>query len=69
MPLSTGDDDPPGTEDLATHRLPLAEAAHGHAIFQQHLDGAVEVLLKPRADASVRTPKQAPVMCTTPRNG
>jgi threonine dehydrogenase-like Zn-dependent dehydrogenase len=47
MPLVTADDDPLGTEDLATHRLPLAEAPHGYEIFQRKQDGAVKVLLKP----------------------
>jgi threonine dehydrogenase-like Zn-dependent dehydrogenase len=47
MPLVTGDEDPLGTEDLATHQLPLAEAPHGYEIFQQKQDGAIKVLLKP----------------------
>lgn len=47
LPLVTADDDPLGTEDLATHRLPLAEAPHGYEIFQRKQDGAVKVLLKP----------------------
>jgi threonine dehydrogenase-like Zn-dependent dehydrogenase len=47
LPLVTADDDPLGTEDLATHRLPLAEASHGYDIFQKKQDGVVKVLLKP----------------------
>jgi threonine dehydrogenase-like Zn-dependent dehydrogenase len=47
LPLVTGDSDPLGTEDLATHQLPLADAAHGYEIFQQKRDGAIKVLLKP----------------------
>jgi threonine dehydrogenase-like Zn-dependent dehydrogenase len=47
LPLVTGDDDPLGTEDLATHQLPLADAAYGYEIFQQKQDGAIKVLLKP----------------------
>jgi threonine dehydrogenase-like Zn-dependent dehydrogenase len=47
LPLVTGDDDPLGTEDLATHHLPLADAAHGYEIFQQKRDGAIKVLLRP----------------------
>jgi len=47
MPLVTGDDDPLGTEDLATHTLPLSDAPHGYEIFQQKQDGAIKVLLKP----------------------
>jgi threonine dehydrogenase-like Zn-dependent dehydrogenase len=47
LPRVTGDDDPLGTEDLATHQLPLADAAHGYEIFQQKRDGAIKVLLRP----------------------
>lgn len=47
LPLVTGDDDPLGTEDLATHTLPLTEAPHGYDIFQRKQDGAVKVLLRP----------------------
>jgi threonine dehydrogenase-like Zn-dependent dehydrogenase len=41
------DDDPLGTEDLATHRLPLDQAPHGYEIFQKKQDGAIKVLLNP----------------------
>ena len=47
MPLLTGDGDPLGTEDLATHKLPLAEAPHGYDIFQKKEDNAIKVVLKP----------------------
>jgi threonine dehydrogenase-like Zn-dependent dehydrogenase len=47
LPLLTGDDDPLGTEDFATHWLPLADAAHGYDIFQKKQDGAIKVLLRP----------------------
>jgi threonine dehydrogenase-like Zn-dependent dehydrogenase len=47
MPLLTGDGDPLGTEDLATHRLPLDRAPHGYEIFQKKQDGAIKVLLQP----------------------
>ena len=46
MPLLTQDDDPLGTEDLATHRIPLEEAPHGYEIFQKKQDGAIKVVLK-----------------------
>jgi threonine dehydrogenase-like Zn-dependent dehydrogenase len=45
----SGDDDPLGTEDLATHVLPLAEAPHAYEIFQKKEDGAIKVLLAPQA--------------------
>ena len=41
------DDDPLGTEDLATHELPLAEAPRGYEIFQRKQDGAIKVVLTP----------------------
>ncbi|MGI5225012.1 zinc-dependent alcohol dehydrogenase [Actinoallomurus sp. CA-142502] len=47
LPLVTGDGDPLGVEDLATHRLPLDEAPHGYEIFQKKKDGAIKVLLTP----------------------
>jgi threonine dehydrogenase-like Zn-dependent dehydrogenase len=47
LPLLTDDGDPLGTEDLATHKLPLAEAPHGYEIFQKKEDGAIKVLLEP----------------------
>jgi threonine dehydrogenase-like Zn-dependent dehydrogenase len=38
-----------GVEDFATHRLPLDEGPHGFEIFQKKQDGAVKILLRPRA--------------------
>jgi threonine dehydrogenase-like Zn-dependent dehydrogenase len=47
MPLVLDDSDPLGTQDLATHVLPLADAPHGYDIFQKKQDGCVKVLLTP----------------------
>lgn len=47
MPLVLDDADPLGTEDLATHVLPLEEAAHGYDIFQKKQDQCIKVLLTP----------------------
>jgi threonine dehydrogenase-like Zn-dependent dehydrogenase len=47
MPLLTGDGDPLGTDDLATHKLALDEAAHAYEIFQKKEDGAIKIVLKP----------------------
>ena len=47
LPLVTGDDDPLGTEDFATHQLPLAEAPRGYEMVQKKQDGAIKVLLRP----------------------
>jgi threonine dehydrogenase-like Zn-dependent dehydrogenase len=48
MPLvDTGNGDPLGVEDLATHQLPLDQAPHAYEIFQKKQDGAIKILLKP----------------------
>ncbi|MDQ3151564.1 MAG: glutathione-dependent formaldehyde dehydrogenase [Actinomycetota bacterium] len=47
LPLVLDDADPLGVGDLATHRMPLSDAAHGYEIFQQKRDGAIKVLLSP----------------------
>ncbi len=47
LPLVLDDSDPLGTENLATHLLPLEEATHGYEIFQQKKDLCVKVILTP----------------------
>jgi threonine dehydrogenase-like Zn-dependent dehydrogenase len=47
MPLVSAVDDPLGVLDLATHRLPLAEAPKAYEIFQRKADGCVKVVLEP----------------------
>ena len=47
MPLLTGDGDPLGVDDFATHRLPLEEGPRGYEVFQKKQDNAVKVLLHP----------------------
>ncbi len=47
LPLVKGDDDPLGTEDFATHSLPLAEAPHAYEMFQKKQDGAIKIVLRP----------------------
>jgi threonine dehydrogenase-like Zn-dependent dehydrogenase len=47
LPLLTEDGDPLGTEDLATHRLPLDEAPRAYEMFQKKEDGAIKVVLQP----------------------
>ena len=47
LPLLTADDDPLGSESLATHHLPLDQAPYGYEIFQKKRDGAVKVVLRP----------------------
>ena len=47
MPLVLDGSDPLGTGDLATHMLPLEDAAHGYEIFQAKEDACIKVLLTP----------------------
>jgi threonine dehydrogenase-like Zn-dependent dehydrogenase len=47
LPLVNDDVDPLGTEELATHHLPLDQAPHGYEIFQKKADGAIKVVLQP----------------------
>jgi threonine dehydrogenase-like Zn-dependent dehydrogenase len=48
LPLLT-DGDPFGTEDFATHRLPLDAAPQAYATFQAKQDGMIKTLLQPTA--------------------
>jgi threonine dehydrogenase-like Zn-dependent dehydrogenase len=41
------DEDALGTDEFATHRVPLEQAPDAYADFQKKADGAVKVLLKP----------------------
>jgi threonine dehydrogenase-like Zn-dependent dehydrogenase len=47
LPLVLDPADPLGTEDLATHILPLDEAPRGYELFQAKEDGCVKVVLTP----------------------
>jgi len=47
LPLVTGDEDPLGVDDFATHHLPLDQAPHAYEIFQRKQDGAFKILLQP----------------------
>jgi threonine dehydrogenase-like Zn-dependent dehydrogenase len=47
MPLLLGEPDPLGTEDFATHHLPLEEAPKAYANFQKKEDDTIKVVLKP----------------------
>jgi threonine dehydrogenase-like Zn-dependent dehydrogenase len=47
MPLLTGDGDPLGVDEFATHHLPLDEAPDAYERFQKKEDGMVKVVLKP----------------------
>ena len=42
-----GDDDPLGTEDLATHTMSLQDAPLAYEMFQKKQDGAIKCVLKP----------------------
>jgi threonine dehydrogenase-like Zn-dependent dehydrogenase len=47
MPLVSGDDDPLGVTDLATHHLPLEDAPRAYETFQKKQDGSIKILLHP----------------------
>ncbi len=47
LPILTGDGDPLGVDDFATHRLPLDAAPEAYASFQAKADGHIKVLLQP----------------------
>ena len=47
LPLLTEDGDPLGTEDFATHKLPLEQAPEAYEMFQKKKNGAIKVLLQP----------------------
>jgi threonine dehydrogenase-like Zn-dependent dehydrogenase len=47
LPLVLDDVDPLGTEDFATHRLPLDEAPGAYELFQGKIDGAIKIVLAP----------------------
>ena len=46
MPLLL-DGDPLGTDDFATHRLPLEQAPQAYELFQRKHDSALKILLQP----------------------
>jgi threonine dehydrogenase-like Zn-dependent dehydrogenase len=47
MPVVTDSTDPLGVRDLATHHLPLEDAARGYEIFRDKADGCIKVVLQP----------------------
>jgi threonine dehydrogenase-like Zn-dependent dehydrogenase len=47
LPLLSGDDDPLGVDEFATHRVPLDDAPAAYEIFQKKQDGAFKILLQP----------------------
>ncbi|WP_152352323.1 zinc-dependent alcohol dehydrogenase [Brachybacterium subflavum] len=47
LPLVEDPDDPLGTTDLVTHRLPLEEAPAGYELFRRKHDGCIKVVLEP----------------------
>jgi len=47
MPLVLADDDPLGTENFATHRVPLADAPSAYEQFQKKEDGVFKVVFQP----------------------
>ena len=45
LPLLEKDEDVLGTDDFATHHLPLDQAPEAYAMFQAKQDGAIKVVL------------------------
>ncbi len=58
LPLLGDGADPLGVDDLATHRLPLEQAADAYRMFQCKDDGAVKVVFDPQVRPA--TPPPAP---------
>jgi threonine dehydrogenase-like Zn-dependent dehydrogenase len=47
MPYLEDDSDPLGTQDMASHYLPLEQAPQGYEKFQKKVDGCTKVVLQP----------------------
>ena len=47
MPLVVDDDDPLGTADLASHKIPIEQAPDAYEMFQKKEDGATKVVIEP----------------------
>ncbi|HEY1539047.1 MAG TPA: zinc-dependent alcohol dehydrogenase [Solirubrobacteraceae bacterium] len=47
LPLLSGDEDPLGVDDFATHHVGLEDAPRAYEMFQKKEDGAFKVLFKP----------------------
>lgn len=47
LPLVEDPQDPLGTEDLVTHRVPLTQAAEMYDVFREKRDGCIKVVLEP----------------------
>jgi threonine dehydrogenase-like Zn-dependent dehydrogenase len=52
LPLLLDADDPLGTEDFATHRVPLGDAPGAYEKFQRKEDGAIKILMQPHGPAA-----------------
>ena len=52
LPLLEDDADPLGTEDFATHQIPLDEAPRAYEMFQRKEDGAIKILMQPHGPAA-----------------
>ncbi|WP_309132823.1 zinc-dependent alcohol dehydrogenase [Brevibacterium sp.] len=47
LPLVEDPDDPLGTDDLVTHRVPLSAGPEAYEVFQKKSDGCIKVVLDP----------------------
>lgn len=66
LPLLRDGDDPFGTGDLASHYLPLADAAQAYEVFQHKRDGCTKVILEPGRTEPVIYPGGAGALAGLP---
>ena len=59
LPLVTDEEDPLGTEDFATHTVPLDDAPEAYETFQRKQDGAIKVVMQPHGPAAAGSRERA----------
>jgi len=59
LPLVTDEKDPLGTEDFATHTIPLDEAPDAYETFQRKQDGAIKVVMQPHGPVAAGSHERA----------
>jgi threonine dehydrogenase-like Zn-dependent dehydrogenase len=59
LPLVIDEDDPLGTEDFATHTIPLDDAPDAYETFQRKQDGAIKVVMQPHGPTAAGARERA----------
>jgi len=59
LPLVTDEEDPLGTEDFATHTIPLDKAPDAYETFQRKQDGAIKVVMQPHGPVAAGSHERA----------